>query len=63
MKKSAKVKKMATARPTATKKPANKISTTKKSANNGVPERNRRPTYTPGPIQGTGWPPFRYPLQ
>jgi len=61
MKKRLKAKRAAATK-SATKKKAIKKSGAGKSASNGS-GRAERATYTPGPIPGTGWPPFRYPLQ
>ena len=66
-----KKKKPAVKKATTTKKPAAKSAASKKpvakkgppSTAPAAPETPRRATYTPRPVQGIGWAPFRYPLQ
>jgi hypothetical protein len=64
-----KKKKPAAKKATTTKKPAAKSAAAKKPAvKKGAPspavadaQAPRRDTYTPRPVQGIGWAPFRYP--
>jgi hypothetical protein len=60
MKKRAATKKKSVAKPAAKKK-SGSARTGKPAAKPAAPA--RASSYTPGPIKGEGWPPFRYPLQ
>jgi hypothetical protein len=48
-----------TPKKTSAKKPATKAATTKAAK----PAAKKARGYTPPPVQGIGWAPFRYPLQ
>ena len=54
--------KSAAAKKPATKQPAAKPAA-KKGASRSASTGARPATYTPPPVQGTGWAPFRYPPQ
>ena len=64
-----KMKKKAAKQTVAKKKPAAKSAPAKKApakapaAAPAAEPRKRTGTYTPTPVQGIGWAPFRYPLQ
>ena len=64
-----KMKKKAAKKTAAKKKPAAKSATAKKApvkmpaAAPAAESKKRTGTYTPSPVQGIGWAPFRYPLQ
>jgi len=55
------MKKRASAKKTAARKPAAKAKATSKKPAPRKPTAKAK-TYTPTPIQGIGWAPFRYPL-
>ena len=55
------VKKQAAAKKAAATKPAARRAAAKKQAA-ARPAARRAATYTPAPLQSTGWAPFRYPL-
>ncbi|MBM3217387.1 MAG: hypothetical protein FJZ38_01670 [Candidatus Rokubacteria bacterium] len=59
MKKSASKKKPAKAAPKKSSRPVPKAKTAKPARQ---PAKSSPGTYTPRPIQGIGWAPFRYPL-
>ena len=41
---------------------ANKAKTTKKASKKTVAKAKKPATWKPKPVEGTGWPAFRYPL-
>ena len=57
------LKKKPAARPRAAKKKTSTAKATKPAAKTAGPAAVKAAPYTPAPLKGDGWPPFRYPLQ
>ena len=56
-------KKKPAAKPGAAKKKTSTARARKPAAKTAGPTTTKVAPYTPAPLQGDGWPPFRYPLQ